>query len=204
VAGRIDIVGSSNVLSWAVAGRAKVSGHSGDGYTLLRDGEDICAVVIDGLGSGAEAHQAATIGLRAVQQRDCTSLEHMFASAHESLRRVRGAAMAAVSVSLRTMSASWAAVGDVDGLHLRCGMPNGGLIQRSGTLGVAYDGIRVIDIALEAGDVLVLTTDGVRRSYRGAPMHGHNVQAQADTILETYCRPSDDCLALVLKVEATR
>jgi len=203
VTGRIDIGGGSARLDWAVAQRAKVAGHSGDGYMLLRDGDIIRAVVIDGLGSGLEAEAAADIGLHAVRQaRESAPLAHMFTAAHLALEKVRGAAMAVASITLKDMAVSWAAVGDIDGLHMRCGAPNGGLIQKSGTLGICYSGVRPVHVDLDVGDVLVLTTDGVRRSYRSAPQCSDRPQDFADAILRDYGRENDDCLALVLRLEA--
>ena len=186
-------------LSWAVAQRAKDGQRSGDGYLLLRDGPDVFAFVIDGLGSGAHAHKDANIGLQAVQS-DGQTLLHRFEQAHAALQQGRGAALAGLTFNLQTGMLAWAAVGDVDGLVIREGKTAYSLLQRSGTLGLTFTGVHLSKTHLRPGDILLMCTDGISKSYRSNLTPHKTLQDLTTSLLENFGRAHDDCLILGLQV----
>lgn len=186
-------------LTWAVAQRAKDGQQSGDGYLLMRDGWDVFAFVIDGLGSGVHAHKDANIGLQAVQSGGQTLL-HRFEQAHAALQQGRGAALAGLSFNLKTAMLAWAAVGDVDGIVIREGKTADSLLQRSGTLGLTFTGVHLSQTHLRPGDILLMCTDGISKSYRSNLVRHANLQDLTTSLLEDFGRAHDDCLVLGLQV----
>jgi phosphoserine phosphatase RsbX len=99
---------------------------------------------------------------------------------------------------------TWAAVGDVDGLLIQDGDPAArrSMLQRPGTLGITYSGIHPQSQPLVAGDLFLLTTDGVSRKYRDRVSAGHSLAETAQQTLRRFGSENDDCLVLAIGVEA--
>lgn len=194
--------GCAQAVAWSVAQKSKVSGHNGDGYLLLREGSEVRAYVIDGMGSGPEAHRAADAGLRAAAGFQGRGLAEVFQNVHAALKEVRGAALAGLWLDLKRMRMVWAAVGDIDGLVLRQGLTHDSLIQKGGTLGLSFQPPRPTEVGLKGGDVILLTTDGIRRSYRTDLPSGYTPQDYAGHVLQTHGRSSDDSLVMALQIVA--
>ncbi|WP_420004355.1 SpoIIE family protein phosphatase [Arenibacterium sp. LLYu02] len=199
----ISGAGCPYALTWAVAQRAKDGQYCGDGYLLLRDGTEVLAFVIDGLGSGAHAHKDANIGLQAIQSGG-QSLLHRFEQAHAALQQGRGAALAGLSFNLKTAELAWAAVGDVDGVVIREGKTADSLLQRSGTLGLTFDGFHLCQIHVQPGDIILMCTDGISKSYRSNRMQAASLSDLTASLLEDFGRAHDDCLVLGLEVRQVK
>ncbi|NIZ15534.1 SpoIIE family protein phosphatase [Phaeobacter sp. HF9A] len=192
----------ANALSWSVAQQSKIANSCGDGYMILRNGNTICAYVIDGMGSGPDAHRAASTGLNAIKNAGDTSLGAAFDATHRALQGMRGAAMAGAMIDLRQLTLSWAAVGDIDGLVHRGTEISDTLMQRGGALGHNFSGLHIQSTKLHIGDMIVLTTDGISRNYRSDIRALTSAADCADHILEAHGRSNDDRLVLAMKIEA--
>jgi negative regulator of sigma-B (phosphoserine phosphatase) len=59
--------------------------------------------------------------------------------------------------------------------------------------------LRTAQRTVEAGDVLVLATDGVRADFGSFSPHGRDVQDTADAILARYGKDTDDALVLAVR-----
>ncbi len=194
--------GCAFAVAWSVACRSKCGAHCGDGYTLMQHGRQVYAWVIDGLGSGLLAQKDADTGLQAVQSEMEAGLARTFDFAHSALKQGRGAAMAGVTIDLARGVLTWAAVGDVDGVVLHRGEVAASLIQKSGTLGLNYPGPSLTQVQLEAGDVILLSTDGISRRYRTDLPSQQPIEGYSQKILHQYGKVNDDCLVLGLEVLA--
>lgn len=194
--------GARHALSWSMSESSKFADSSGDGYMLLRDGAHIRIYVVDGMGSGAEANAAADTTLAHLREAGGYDMEIAFDQVHAALRGIRGVALAAAQIDLEQMMLSWSAVGDIDGVLVRNGRISGSLIQKSGTLGLIYDGIRLTSAPLRVDDVIILATDGISRTYRSDLDATHPISDITSGILRHHGRPTDDRLVLGLKVVA--
>lgn len=204
--GRIDLGRCGLALQWSVQARAKHDGQpSGDGYTILRREGCLVFAVADGSGSG---HQAARAVNRCLTSLEAASdpFEVEFLKCHERLRGGRGAALAALSVEVDSGTMTWAAVGDVDGILMRGGpgkrVRHAAVMQIAGTLGIRFDRIVPQSHALQPGDMLVMTTDGVSRNHRVGTAPDQSAEEVATHTLQTYGSPHDDCLVMAIEVVA--
>jgi negative regulator of sigma-B (phosphoserine phosphatase) len=193
-------------LAWSVSATGKHGASvSGDGYLIARSQDRLLIAVVDGSGSGEGAAKAAEECLEEISNSLSLALEGTFEACHRRLQGTRGAALALAEIVLRDpIELTWASVGDVDGQLLR-GATVGrrqplGLVQSRGTLGFSYDQIFPQSHVLAVGDVVLLTTDGISRSYRD---QNSTLQSPADLTRSTigrFGRKDDDRLALALAI----
>lgn len=201
-AGRIIKDGQPHAIDWAVMQQSKYEA-CGDGYAIMQDDDLIYAVLIDGIGSGAPAQQAAEEGLHALNKAPAGELHRLFDTVHDALQSsTRGAAMAAVEINLSTCALSWASVGDVDGLLDQADGGRSSVIQVPGTLGMMYSGIKATRRNLHAGDVLTLVSDGIQRNHRRHGGDGGSPSFRARHLVDNFARQSDDSTALCLQLVA--
>ena len=200
--GVIDFSACDAALEWSVATRAKVSGYNGDAFLLRRDERTACAYVIDGIGSGRDAHASATASVDVLSGLEACSLERQFSAVHKALSGHRGVALGCAEIDVTKRWIQWAAIGDIDGLVMRSDGSTESMIQRGGTLGISYSNPHIVHCSMPRGDVLVMTSDGVSRRFREALPQADNLDKFTASVLECYGRQSDDCIVLALRVLA--
>jgi negative regulator of sigma-B (phosphoserine phosphatase) len=190
-------------VEWGVAARPFPGEEvSGDLHVARPFPGGILVAVVDGLGHGRGANAAARAAGAVLESHAREPVERIFERCHQELRRTRGVAMSAASLTSRGML-SWMGVGNVEGLLLRADA-NGraareSVVLRGGVVGYRLPTLRASTATLEPGDTLILATDGLRQSFadgleaRGAP------QRIADRLLAGYARGNDDALVLVAR-----
>jgi hypothetical protein len=106
-------------------------------------------------------------------------------------------------VNLDTDIMNWAAVGDIDGHLLRADATQNDatLIQNGGILGAMLPMLSVQTQRLCPGDLILLSSDGIRRNYRGRVVVQTTPQATADAIMANFSHASDDSIVMAISVE---
>jgi negative regulator of sigma-B (phosphoserine phosphatase) len=113
--------------------------------------------VIDGLGHGPKAEEAALAAIDAIQRSTARDVSGLFTAAHAALRSTRGAAMTLVVVEGTACEA--AGVGNVT---LRTRLVRGlSLAATPGILGGQMRSLRIARGELERGARLAIWSDGV-------------------------------------------
>lgn len=202
--GQITHVGAETGLRWAVSHKPKHrGGPSGDGYAIWKSGAEVFFAVSDGTGSGAEAADATEICLQTLTAGDAANLSEAFARSHAALKGSRGVALGMAIVNLDTDIMNWAAVGDIDGHLLRADATKNDatLIQNGGILGAMLPMLSVQTQRLCPGDLILLSSDGIRRNYRGRVVVQTTPQATADAIMANFSHASDDSIVMAISVE---
>lgn len=141
---------------------------SGDACTLVDTDDTRTAIVIDGLGHGTPAAEAAQTGLRAFRRVPDAPLPHILTTVHRALRRTRGAAVGLLRLS--PGRGEFCGVGNVralaigpDGVHHR-------LTGRPGIVGMQLPAtVPVPDLPLGPAACAVLHTDGINHRWSLAP-----------------------------------
>ncbi len=198
---------SADVIEWALAGRP-LGGHgpgneSGDLEVVATFKGGALVAVIDGLGHGPEAAEAARAAGVILQAHPHQSVVTLLQQCHEAMRRTRGAVMTLASFDARTSSLTWIGVGNIEGMLLRAN--SGGelrresLTTRGGVVGFQLPPLRPSTVTVSAGDILFLATDGIRNSFTSELALRENLQETVNAILAEYSRESDDALAVIAR-----
>jgi len=186
----------------AAATRALQPPYCGDQARWWKNSDTFLVCLVDGLGHGQKASQAAELALEFVGRNRRQSLESIFAGCDAALRPSRGTVMAVVRAGAGQLS--HAAVGNIGGAVVA-----GRTIRLSGTRGIVgagYRKLRINTTTFGAGDMLIMWTDGVGRNIDFAgylSASGTNVQTIATDILDRFARDSDDAAVVVLRNTAS-
>ena len=200
----------SPVLEWAWAGAAlDGAAESGDLQIVMPLPHGALLAVIDGLGHGPEAAEAARDAASILSVDPTLPVAELFERCHEGLRRTRGVVMTLVALDAQSSTIEWFGVGNVEGLlfHLDSGglRSHQAVSARGGVLGYRLPRVKTTVTPICRGDVLVLATDGLRSEFSMEIALEWEPQAIADWLLQRYGRGTDDALVLVARyVGATR
>jgi anti-sigma regulatory factor (Ser/Thr protein kinase) len=174
---------------------------NGDAYFIgEHEGEQLLAVV-DGLGHGQGAREAARAALDTLAQWEGEALDEVVWAVHEALRATRGAVMGAVTLDRERGTFTYAGVGNVEVRVLGTHEP-ARPIPSNGTLGARLSQVRVWPHRWTEGTTLVIASDGLSASwdissYPG--LLGKSPQLLAGVLLRDFSRNSDDATVLVYR-----
>ena len=133
------------------------------------------------------------------------SLEQLFAGCDQALRHTRGVAMGVVVADLDARTATHAGIGNTRAVLVsRSTSTEVRLTSNPGIVGGGYKRLSPQSLTVEAGDLLLLYTDGVPEfidlDHLGDALRS-DVQALADRILQEWALETDDAGVLVLRFE---
>lgn len=188
-------------VDWAAASVVAPGHHESGDQRCVRilDNRTIIAV-LDGLGHGPEAAEAARRGVALIQQSSTTDVVTLVRECHDGLRGTRGVVMSVAMVDGLAQTMTWIGVGNVRG-HLwsdRSPAPRS-LLLRSGVIGSFLPQLRAAAVPLNEGDTLVFTTDGVGAAIDERLLRGNSLQATAERILARCRTGHDDALVLLAR-----
>lgn len=198
--------GTTDWVVWAAAG-LPIPGQtsSGDGHLVVRRSLRTRIAVMDGLGHGPEAHEAAEAAAVAITEVPDAPLQSLFEHCHEALRRTRGVVMTIASIA-EDGQMEWMGVGNVEAIVVRSAFPHHheGVVTRGGIVGYRMPSLYLGSTRLDVGDLLVLATDGIRSDFVSSIDPTLSPQIIASRILEGYCRGYDDALVVVVRYDGGR
>jgi negative regulator of sigma-B (phosphoserine phosphatase) len=192
------------VLERGVAGLAhEGEGRSGDLAVFAPSQRGGMVAVIDGLGHGdaaADAAEAAADVLRDEVERPAQELLEL---CHQELRRTRGAVMTLAWFDLEARTMEWTGVGNVEARFVRAGdtgdARHASPVVLGGVVGFNLPKVRLGTLPLEPGDAVVLATDGVTADFSVSLESGVGAQELADRVLARHGKGTDDALAVVVR-----
>lgn len=198
---------SQRVLDWGVA-MANRPGQqrSGDRHLVAAapDGSVLLAVV-DGLGHGDEAAEAAERAAALLGEHPQESVIALARRCHAGLQGTRGVVMTLARISPQDGTLTWLGVGNVAGLLLRGGAanhaPQESVLLRGGVVGYQLPPLSATVHALSRGDSIVLATDGIRPDFSDHLSLKEAPQRAADQLLARFRREADDALVLVARYQ---
>jgi anti-sigma regulatory factor (Ser/Thr protein kinase)/serine/threonine protein phosphatase PrpC len=194
--------------AWLLPGRVGVWSRprpgeevNGDAYFIAEHEGETLLAVIDGLGHGRGAQEAAQAALDTLGQWAGETLGELVLSVHDALRVTRGAVMGAVVIDRGRGSFTYAGVGNVDVRVLGSQEP-ARPIPSNGTLGARLSQVRVSPHRWTKGSTLVLATDGLSTTWDMSAypeLLGKSPQLIAGVLLRDFIRNSDDATVLVYR-----
>jgi len=194
----------TGLIEWAVAeGTRAGQTESGDRYLAMTTPDGALVAVVDGLGHGAEAANAAKMAVGSLERHAHQQVIPLVKDCHHSLFGTRGAVLSVASFTARDQSMTWLGVGNVEGLLLRAQATSprrASLLLRGGVVGVHLPALTAEIVPVTPGDTLILATDGVRSdfSHERLPQQ-HSPRLLADHIFARWGKRDDDALVLVVR-----
>jgi negative regulator of sigma-B (phosphoserine phosphatase) len=189
-------------FDYAVAARGLEGPVSGDHFVAKPNARGMLVAVIDGLGHGRAAAQAAAAAATVLEAQPDEPLLRLVKRCHEALgTNARGVAMTLTALDAGKCELDWVAVGNVDAVLLRLG--EDGLrektyvLARGGIVGHRLPPLRSTTLPLLPGDLIILATDGIRAGFERSIELAAPPQQIADRILAQHGKGTDDALVLV-------
>lgn len=172
--------------------------QNGDAYFIKRVGDRQLLAIIDGLGHGSGAMEAARAATSAIEANLSESVETIIRRSHEELRSTRGAVMGLAAIDCESGVIEYAGIGNTDFRALGGGAPLR-LISLNGTLGSRLDRVKVFKERLPKVATIVMSTDGISErwemeSYPG--LQGMHPQMLCAVVMRDHSRPNDDATIL--------
>jgi hypothetical protein len=198
----------TRLLEWSVASRSlDPEAGSGDCYIVKSFNGGAILAVVDGLGHGREAAQAAKLTAATVHEYTEGSIISIFSRCHERLKETRGVVMSLALFNAADSTMTWAGVGNVEGLLILGEMGSmarkKSLIPARGVIGDRLPPMTASTKTMFKGDTVIFSTDGIRTGFDESLNLRSTPQEIADSILASHRRENDDALVLVARYLGT-
>lgn len=175
---------------------------SGDGWSCLRFDQTLAVAVVDGLGHGSKAAEAAHAAIDAfhgsVRQVGPAQAIQM---AHQALLSTRGAVMAVASIDQKAQTIRFAGLGNISAVVYAQGVP-ARLVSTDGTVGYGVRKARESSAAWTSRSTLILNTDGLSSRWNLAKHPGllacHPMLIAA-LLHRDFSRDTDDATVVVIR-----
>jgi anti-sigma regulatory factor (Ser/Thr protein kinase) len=173
----------------------------GDAWSSHQTAERTLALLVDGLGHGWGAAEAAQEAIAIFQQRVTLAPGQILAYIHDALKKTRGAVAAIVEIRPKDQVVIYAGVGNISGV-LFAGGSSRSLVSHNGTLGMTVPKIQEFRADWASDAMLVLHSDGLHSkwdlsSYAGLVSRHPAVIGGA--LLRDFRRERDDASVVVVK-----
>jgi anti-sigma regulatory factor (Ser/Thr protein kinase) len=174
---------------------------NGDAYLILTRKHSTLLAVIDGLGHGAGAKEAADVALDVLEEWMGEPLDELLRSAHHALRATRGAVIGVAAIDRLNNRFHYAGVGNVM-VRVFGAAQSIAPISTNGTLGARLGTLRVWTYPWTEGATLIMASDGVSASWEMESYPGltkRSPQLIAGILMRDYGRHTDDATVLVAR-----
>jgi len=174
---------------------------SGDGWRVVSSEGEITAMLVDGLGHGAVAAEAAQEAERILSAVKDTPLSQIISDAHSALRKTRGAAVALARIDVNRGLLTFAGVGNISAVLLT---PSGsrGLTSHNGTVGQNVARVQEFTYPWSADSILILHSDGLTTRWdlgRYPGLLAKDTSLIAALLHRDFYRGRDDVTILVAR-----
>jgi anti-sigma regulatory factor (Ser/Thr protein kinase) len=174
----------------------------GDGWYCLNVPGRTVLLLVDGLGHGFGAAEAAQEAVAIFRQRVQSRPAQILGYIHDALRKTRGAVAAVAEIRPDDKVIVYAGVGNISGVVLDAGGGRRSLVSYSGTLGATVSKIQEFTSEWSSNSTLVLHSDGLQSKWDLSPYAGlisrHPALIGA-ALLRDFRRLRDDASVIVVK-----
>ena len=170
----------------------------GDAWSLVTDDDGVALIVVDGLGHGVFAAEAAKACVESFLGAPRDNPKDILQRAHRAMSRTRGGA--AACARLRADSMAYAGVGNITG-YLISEAKSQGLVSHNGTLGLHHRLPQQLEYPVAPRALLVMHSDGVsaRWDIRNRPeVLGAHPALIAAMLYRDHARERDDSTVVVV------
>ena len=174
----------------------------GDAWLLRAEGQRLAVTVIDGLGHGLPAADAAQAGVAAAGKAGLVTAPELIGVLHAGMSGTRGGAAAVACLDLGTDSVQFAGIGNI-AASLCEPTASRGLASHPGIVGVQFRKTQPFNFHAAAGTLLIMHSDGLqaRWSLRDYPGLFHRHPAVIVAVLQRdFDRGRDDAGIVALRL----
>jgi len=193
-------------LEWGAVCVAKRGEEvSGDAWAVREGGGLSTILVVDGLGHGPHAFEAAGKALVTFGQHAGGGPESLLRALDPALQGTRGAAAAVAEIQWAKRELHFAGVGNIAGILLSPGAHGRGLVSHNGTAGQFIDRIQEFSHPWPAGGILVMHSDGLSNSWELEAYPGLSQKSPsliAGVLYRDFVRRRDDVVVVVARERA--
>jgi anti-sigma regulatory factor (Ser/Thr protein kinase) len=174
----------------------------GDGWCIRQDADHATVLLVDGLGHGPNAADAADTAIGVFQTIEARTPKEIITLLHEALRSTRGAAVAVADVRRTSDGATVDFCGAGNTVSAVIGQEGPrSLPSMNGTAGLSVRGLRPFTQPWHPGEMLVMHTDGLTTRWRldAYPrIREHDPAVVAAVLHRDSSRGRDDATVLAL------
>jgi anti-sigma regulatory factor (Ser/Thr protein kinase) len=191
-AGRLSHIG-------AICAAKEGESECGDGWRLARRNTQSALMVVDGLGHGTLAAEAARLAAEAFQKDPFDEPRTLIERMHQALSGTRGAAGACAHLN-GSAAVLYAGIGNIAG-RLADAESSRGLVSHSGTLGFQAVRVQQFEYPVLEASLLIMHSDGLSARWEIGDHPGlqrHHPAIVAAVLYRDHCRGRDDSTVVVL------
>ena len=173
----------------------------GDHFDFVWGDERVLLLVVDGLGHGRPAFEAAEQAVRVFRAHSGDPLEQLMQRMHDALRSTRGAAAAIAEVLLSRRLVRYVGVGNISAV-IEFADASRSLVSHNGTLGAQARRIHAFEYPWAEGARLVMHSDGLGSRFDLSHYPGlraRDPSVIAGVLYRDYTRGRDDVTVAVLR-----
>jgi phosphoserine phosphatase RsbX len=193
-------------IEWAMAGRPRPGEHVCGDHAIAAgiEGQGALFGVVDGLGHGPSAAEAAIAAAEALRNARGERVEVLVQLCHRVLEGTRGAAMTLARIDFEAGQLYWTGVGNVTA-NLVAKAATGIKIRSSARLAAGIVGYRIPEISpaqvvpIRTGDLLIIASDGIAEDHLDHIDFAAPATAIAEQILTKHAKESDDATVLAAR-----
>ncbi len=187
------------VVNLAVAGEEVC----GDAWAVSEQPGRSVILVVDGLGHGLLAADAAREAVSSFRKHAFQSLEQILRAAHEALKKTRGAAMAVASVDHTKREVRFAGIGNICGAILPPeDAKSTSMVSHNGTVGHTLRKVQEFTYPWSPESLLVMHSDGLATHWqlgRYPGLAARSPSVIAGALFRDFRRTRDDVTVLVAR-----
>jgi phosphoserine phosphatase RsbX len=193
-------------IDWATARRPRPGEQACGDYPIAASAGAAAALfgVVDGLGHGSAAAEAAECAAGVALGAPTEPLEALVRRCHAALTYTRGAAMTLARIDFEARSLRWIGIGNVTG-YVVGKSPRGVEVRSAARLAGGIVGFRLPEtlvaeeVPIGPGDLLVIASDGITEDHLDNIDFATSSTDIAERILAQNSRESDDALVLAAR-----
>ena len=170
----------------------------GDAWSLRQDAQGFALFVVDGLGHGTFAAEAARVAVGAFEANPFAQPQDILVRANGLMSKTRGGA--AASARVVGDQVSYCGVGNISGVLISHGKSQG-LVSHNGTLGLNQRRTQQFEYRREPGAFLIMHSDGVSARWdlkHRADLLSRHPAIIAAALYREHGRERDDATVVVV------
>ena len=177
--------------------------ESGDLSLIKRVGVGTLVAVVDGLGHGEEAANAAHAAVGALERYAREPLPDLVRRCQEAVVGSRGVVLGLAFLDPQAATMTWLGVGNVGGVLLRADSGSKParitLVQSAGFIGGEPPHPTTRSVPLALGDTVMLFSDGIKDGFADSVVLTNTPKQIADSVIGRHTKGNDDALILVAR-----